>query len=67
MERVKADGSGGSGRVSPASEAAVGDNKTATQQTAVSPDQQQQQQSSQQQQQQHSIDIPHHQDSTDEK
>ena len=65
MERVKADGSSGSGRVSPASEAAVGENKTASQPTAVSPDQQQQP-PPQTQQQQQSVDLPHHQDSADE-
>ncbi|PSN43947.1 DEP domain-containing protein 5 [Blattella germanica] len=71
MERVKTDGgSGGSGHVSPASEATVGENRATTQQPA-SPDQQTQQQPPQQQQpppsQQQSVDAPHHQDSADER
>jgi hypothetical protein len=55
MERVKAEG-GSSGRISPASEAAVGENKTSGQQPA-SPEQQQQQ----------TTDSPHHQDTTDDR
>ncbi|XP_069703010.1 GATOR complex protein Iml1 isoform X2 [Periplaneta americana] len=57
MERVKAEGGSGSGRVSPASEAAVGENKAPAQQNVAS---------EQQIQQQQSIDSPHHQDSTDD-
>lgn len=57
MERVKAEG-GSSGRISPASEAAVGENKTSGQQP-VSPEQQQQQQQT--------TDSPHHQDSADDR
>jgi hypothetical protein len=53
MERVKAEG-GSSGRISPASEAAVGENKTSGQQSA-SPEQQQ------------TTDSPHHQDTTDDR
>jgi hypothetical protein len=64
MERVKADG-GSSGRISPASEAAVRENKGSGQQPS-SPEQQQQQQQQQQQHQQ-IMDSPHHQDSADER
>jgi hypothetical protein len=53
MERVKAEG-GSSGRISPATEAAGGENKASGQQP-VSPEQQQQ------------TDSPHHQDSADER
>lgn len=59
MERVKAEVSS-SGRISPASEAALGDNKISGQQP-VSPEQQQQQQ------QQQTTDSPHHQDPTDDR
>ena len=60
MERVKADG-GSSGRISPASEAAVKESKGSGQQPS-SPEQQQQQQ-----QQQQAMDPPHHMDSADER
>jgi hypothetical protein len=59
MERVKADGVS-SGRISPASEAAVRESKVLGQQPP-SPEQQQQQQ------QQQTLDSPHHQDSADER
>ncbi|KDR15773.1 DEP domain-containing protein 5 [Zootermopsis nevadensis] len=58
MERVKAEVSS-SGRISPASEAALGDKISGQQ--PVSPEQQQQQQ-----QQQQTTDSPHHQDPTDD-
>lgn len=54
MERVKAEG-GSSGRISPASEAAVGE-KTSGQQPMSS-----------EQQQQQTADSPHHQDSADDR
>jgi hypothetical protein len=56
MERVKAEG-GSSGRISPASEASVGENKASGLQP-VSPEQQQQQQG---------VDSQHHQDSADDR
>jgi len=66
MERVKADGVS-SGRISPASEAAVRESKGSGQQPSSPEQQQQQQLQQQQQQQQQTLDSPHHQDSADER